>query len=62
MGFIAHLKGKRSHQILLDGDVMAQNMSHRGACGCEPNTGDGAGVLTALPHEFLIKVARRDLG
>ena len=36
-------------------------MDHRGACGCEPNTGDGAGILTALPHEFLAKVAARDL-
>ena len=37
-------------------------MSHRGACGCEANTGDGAGFLTALPHEFLSRVAREDLG
>ena len=37
-------------------------MSHRGACGCEANTGDGAGFLTALPHEFLTRVAREDLG
>ena len=35
------------------------NMDHRGACGCEPNTGDGAGILTALPHEFLAKVAKQ---
>ena len=62
VGFVAHLKGERSHQILKDSDVIAQNMTHRGACGCEPNTGDGAGVLTALPHEFLIKVAKSDLG
>jgi glutamate synthase (NADPH/NADH) large chain len=37
-------------------------MDHRGACGCEANTGDGAGMLTALPHEFLRKVAKTDLG
>jgi len=55
------MKGKRSHQILLDADEIAIAMTHRGACGCEPNTGDGAGFLTALPHEFLAKVAKRDL-
>ena len=61
VGFVAHLKGNRSHQILKDADEIALAMTHRGACGCEPNTGDGAGFLTALPYEFLAKVARRDL-
>ena len=61
VGFVAHIKGQRSHQIVLDADQILRNMDHRGACGCEPNTGDGAGILTALPHEFLAKVARRDL-
>jgi len=61
VGFVAHIKGRRSHQIILDGDEVLRNMDHRGACGCEPNTGDGAGILTALPHEFLQKVARDDL-
>jgi glutamate synthase (NADPH/NADH) large chain len=61
VGFVAHIKGKRSHQIVLDADQVLRNMNHRGACGCEPNTGDGAGILTALPHEFLAKVAREDL-
>ncbi len=62
IGFVAHIKGQRSHQILMDANEMLVNLSHRGACGCEPNTGDGAGFLTALPHEFLAKVARKDLG
>ena len=53
VGFVAHVKGKRSHQILIDAEEVLRNMDHRGACGCEPNTGDGAGILTALPHEFL---------
>jgi glutamate synthase (NADPH/NADH) large chain len=61
VGFIAHIKGQRNHQILQDADEMSRSMRHRGACGCEPNTGDGAGILTALPHDFLIKVAARDL-
>ncbi len=62
VGFVAHIKGQRSRQILLDADQVLRHMTHRGACGCEANTGDGAGILTALPHEFLQKVASRDLG
>ena len=61
IGFLAHIKGQRSHQIVMDANEMLINLSHRGACGCEPNTGDGAGFLTALPHEFLAKVAKKDL-
>jgi glutamate synthase (NADPH/NADH) large chain len=61
VGFVAHVKGKRSHQILIDAEEVLRNMDHRGACGCEPNTGDGAGILTALPHEFLERAARREL-
>jgi glutamate synthase (NADPH/NADH) large chain len=62
VGFVAHIKGKRSHQILIDAEEVLRNMDHRGACGCEPNTGDGAGVLTALPHEFLRRVVKNELG
>ena len=62
VGFVAHIKGQRSHQIVLDADTLLQNMDHRGACGCEANTGDGAGIMTALPHDFLRKVAKSDLG
>ncbi|HYO25269.1 MAG TPA: glutamate synthase-related protein, partial [Lacipirellulaceae bacterium] len=62
VGFVAHIKGERSHQILLDAEEVLRNMDHRGACGCEANTGDGAGIMTALPHEFLAKVVRADLG
>ncbi|WP_153556442.1 glutamate synthase large subunit [Roseimaritima sediminicola] len=61
VGFIAHIKGKPSHQIVLDADVILQNMDHRGACGCEPNTGDGSGIMCGLPDAFLRKVAKRDL-
>jgi glutamate synthase (NADPH) large chain len=62
VGFIAHIKGERSRQILDDADRMLQHMEHRGGCGCEENTGDGAGMLTALPYELLEKVATADLG
>jgi glutamate synthase (NADPH) large chain len=62
VGFVAHIKGHRSHQILIDAEEVLRNMDHRGACGCEANTGDGAGILTALPHEFLQRVVRQELG
>ena len=62
VGFVAHIKGQRSHQIIEDAATILRNMDHRGACGCESNTGDGAGMLTALPHRFLQRVARQQLG
>ena len=62
VGFVAHIKGQPSHQILLDAEIILRNMDHRGACGCEANTGDGAGILTTLPHSFLQKVVKQELG
>ncbi len=62
VGFVADIKGRRSHQVIEDANTALVHMTHRGACGCESNTGDGAGILTALPQEFLMKVAERDLG
>jgi len=62
VGFVAHIKGERSHQIVQDARRIGCSMDHRGARGSEANTGDGAGILTALPHEFLTKVAHNDLG
>ena len=52
VGFVVHLKGQRSHQIIDDGLTALENLNHRGASGCEVNTGDGAGILIQLPHEF----------
>jgi len=62
VGFVANIKGVRSHQIVDDADRILRHMDHRGACGCESNTGDGAGMLTALPHTFLARVAKSDIG
>ena len=62
VGFVAHIKGERNHQIVLDAYDILLAMDHRGACGCESNTGDGAGIMTALPHEFLARVAKDELG
>jgi glutamate synthase domain-containing protein 1 len=58
VGFVANIKGVRSHEIVEDAKKVLINMTHRGAVGSEKNTGDGAGILTALPYEFLEKVAK----
>ncbi|MCZ2109153.1 MAG: glutamate synthase large subunit [Dehalococcoidia bacterium] len=52
VGFIVHLKGTRSHKIVDDGLTALEHLNHRGASGSEANTGDGAGILIQLPHEF----------
>jgi len=62
VGFIAHIKGRASHHIVSDALVMLHNMDHRGACGCEANTGDGAGILTAIPDALLRQAVRAELG
>ncbi|MEM7574859.1 MAG: glutamate synthase large subunit [Bacteroidota bacterium] len=51
-GFIANLDGQPTHELVRDALAMLVNMEHRGACGCEPNSGDGAGILVQIPHEF----------
>jgi glutamate synthase (ferredoxin) len=53
VGFVVDLKGRKSHQLVRDGLTALNNLNHRGACGCENNTGDGAGILVQIPHEFL---------
>lgn len=62
VGFVANIKGKPSHQIMLDAYHLNSRMDHRGGCGFEANTGDGAGILMALPHSFFAKVAADQLG
>lgn len=57
IGFVANIKGAKSNQIVRQGLTALRNLIHRGACGCEPNTGDGAGVLLQTPHEFLRKAS-----
>ncbi|WP_416438678.1 glutamate synthase large subunit [Phnomibacter sp. MR] len=52
IGFVAHIRGKKSHQHVSDALTVLENMEHRGACGCEVNTGDGAGIMIQIPHEF----------
>jgi glutamate synthase (NADPH/NADH) large chain len=60
VGFVAHIKGKKSHKIVEDANEMLIRMTHRGAVGSEKNTGDGAGIQTTLPQEFLEAVAKEE--
>ncbi|WP_018617265.1 glutamate synthase large subunit [Segetibacter koreensis] len=52
IGFVANIKNNKSHQTVSDALTVLENMEHRGACGCENNTGDGAGITIQTPHEF----------
>lgn len=52
IGFVANIKGNKNHQTIGDALTILENMEHRGACGHEANTGDGAGIMIQIPHEF----------
>lgn len=56
IGFVVNIKGKESNEIVRQALTVLVNLNHRGACGCETNTGDGAGILLQTPHAFLKKV------
>ncbi len=58
IGFVANLNNIKSHKNVVDALHMLTRMEHRGACGCEENTGDGAGVLIQIPHKFFIRVTK----
>ena len=55
LGFVANLKGKKSHQIIKDGIRILENLEHRGATGADPLMGDGAGMLVQIPHGFFAR-------
>src|ERR1017187_3104707 len=59
LGFVVHIKGRKSHQLVSDALKILVNLDHRGACGCEANTGDGAGILIQVPHDFLAAKAQK---
>ncbi|WP_343205586.1 glutamate synthase large subunit [Opitutus sp. ER46] len=59
VGFVVDMKGRKSHKILADALQVLRNLDHRGASGSEVNTGDGAGVLMQMPHEFLTEVTKQ---
>ena len=55
IGFVASIPGHKSHDIIRKGIQVLLNLAHRGACGCDPETGDGAGVLIQIPHTFFVR-------
>jgi glutamate synthase domain-containing protein 2/glutamate synthase domain-containing protein 1/glutamate synthase domain-containing protein 3 len=57
IGFVANIKGQKSHDIIEKGIQILINLTHRGACGCDPETGDGAGLLIQIPHQFFVREA-----
>jgi glutamate synthase domain-containing protein 2/glutamate synthase domain-containing protein 1/glutamate synthase domain-containing protein 3 len=59
IGFVANIKGQRSHDVIVKGIQVLVNLTHRGACGCDPETGDGAGVLIQIPHRFFARECAR---
>ncbi|WP_295664564.1 glutamate synthase large subunit [uncultured Mucilaginibacter sp.] len=54
-GFLTNIHGQKSNQIIVDALTILENMEHRGACGCDPLSGDGAGILIQIPHEFFME-------
>ncbi len=60
LGFIANIKGKRSHKIISDGLYILENLEHRGATGADPLVGDGAGMLVQIPHDFFSSVCKKE--
>jgi glutamate synthase (NADPH) large chain len=62
IGFVAHIKGKPSHEIIKRGLDVLLNMDHRGATSADNKTGDGAGLLMQIPHEFITEVLKMDVG
>ena len=58
VGFIANIKGKKSHQIVSDAINILCNLEHRGAVGADPRAGDGAGILVQIPHAFFSRKAK----
>ena len=59
IGFVSHIKGQKSHDIIVKGIQVLINLTHRGACGCDPETGDGAGILIQIPHRFFARECER---
>jgi glutamate synthase (ferredoxin) len=58
IGFVVDMKGRPTHRIIEQGLEVLRKLDHRGATGAEPNTGDGAGILLQIPHEYLVRVCK----
>ena len=62
VGFIAHIRGRKSRDIVVDALSVLERMTHRGATGCDPCTGDGAGLLVQIPNRFFQRRCREEAG
>ena len=62
IGLIVDMKGRRSHSIIKGALEICVNLDHRGGCGCDPITGDGAGLFIQLPHKFFKSVCAKECG
>jgi glutamate synthase (NADPH/NADH) len=62
VGFVCHIKGEQSHKIVSDARQLLCAMTHRGATGADFRDGDGAGVMTGIPHTFFKREVEKDLG
>ena len=60
VGFVCNAKGKKSNEIVKQGLEVLNRLSHRGATGADPKTGDGAGILIQMPHEFFVKICQKE--
>src|ERR1017187_9486899 len=59
VGFVVDIQGRKSHKIVQQALQALDNLRHRGACGCEENTGDGAGIVIQVPHTFLKEATKK---
>ena len=59
VGFVVDIQGRKSHAIVRQALTVLEHLEHRGACGCEENTGDGAGILMQLPHSFFKEASKK---
>ena len=59
IGFLVNVDGKRDHTVITNGLKILVNLTHRGACGCDPETGDGCGILIQMPHRFFQEEAEK---
>ena len=60
IGFLVNIKGQKQHKIIEDALLMSSKMEHRGGCGCEDNTGDGAGLLIQTPDKFFRQILEKE--
>ncbi|MBI2426164.1 MAG: glutamate synthase large subunit [Candidatus Hydrogenedentes bacterium] len=59
IGFVCNIHGKKSHDIVRQGYRILVNLTHRGACGCDPDTGDGCGIMLQVPHQLFVDEAEK---